>query len=116
MTTLAAIPVMDDQLDLLSLVSDNDTPLGKLHAADFEQACRAVADVDGWVNPNLVSAWLHARWGEIDPRSYAAKWAPACGPKGFMDTHHDVQVPIDGRHSRGNQNKSVAMRRLRDAA
>lgn len=113
---LASVPVCDDQLDLLSAIADTVTPLGKLHAEDFEQACRAVATNDGWVNPNLVSAWLHARWGDYSPNWYSAMWAPACGPNGFMDTHEDFQVPIDGKHSRGNQNKTVAMRRLRSAA
>jgi hypothetical protein len=113
MTTLAASPVDPHQLDLLDLLADADTPLGRLHRDDFEQACRAVADADGWVNPNLVSAWLHARWGEIDPRWYSAQWAPACGPKGFMDKHPEVRVQIDGKHSRGNSNKDVVYRRLR---
>lgn len=113
MTQLAAIPVCDDQLDLLTLVADNATPLGKLHRADFEEACRAVADADGWVNPNLVSAWLHARFGEINPRAYSAAWSSACGPNGFMDTHREIQVPIDGKHSRGNGGKTLPMRRLR---
>ncbi len=113
MTTLAATPVCDGQLDLLNAIADNTSPLGRLHRDDFEQACRAVADDARWVNPNLVSAWLHTRWGDYSPNWYSAQWAPACGPNGFMDTHEDFLVPIDGRHSRGNQNKSVAMRRLR---
>jgi glycine/D-amino acid oxidase-like deaminating enzyme len=114
MTTLAAHDLDPNQLDLLQLVADNDTPLGRLHRDDFEQACRAVADVDGWVNPNLVSAWLHARWGEINPRAYSAAWAGACSKSGFMDTHRDIQVPIDGKHSRGNGGKTLPMRRLRN--
>jgi hypothetical protein len=112
MTTLAAHDLDPNQLDLLQLVADNETPLGRLHRDDFEAACRAVADDAGWVNPNLVSAWLHARWGEIDPRWYSAQWAPACGPKGFMDKT-DVRVQIDATHSRGNGNKDVVYRRLR---
>jgi hypothetical protein len=111
-TQLAAHDLDPNQLDLLQLVADNDTPLGRLHRDDFEAACRAVADADGWVNPNAVSAWLHARWGEIDPRWYSAQWAPACGPKGFL-IKTDAWVPIDGEHSRGNSGKSVRMRRLR---
>jgi hypothetical protein len=109
---LSAIPVCDDQLDLLTLVADNDTPLGRLHRDDFEAACRAVADDNGWVNPNAVSAWLHARFGEINPRAYSAAWAGACSKNGFM-SKTDAWVPIDGEHSRGNSGKSVRMRRLR---
>lgn len=112
MTTLAAHDLDPNQLDLLEAIADNVTPLGRLHRDDFEQACRAVADDAGWVNPNLVSAWLHARWGEIDPRWYSSQWAPACGPKGFMDKTA-VRVQIDATHSRGNGNKDVVYRRLR---
>lgn len=111
-TTLAAAPLCDDQLDLLSCIAQQSSPLGKLHAADFEEACRAVADDAGWVNPNLVSAWLHAKRGEIDPRWYSAQWAPACGPRGFMDKTAE-RVQIDSTHSRGNGNKDVVYRRLR---
>lgn len=113
MTTLATTPVCDDQLDLLDAIADTETPLGSLHAADFREACEAVADADGWVNPNLVSAWLHARWGEIRPRWYSAMWSSSCGSKnGFMDKT-DRPVPIDPKHSRGNGNKSTVYRRLR---
>lgn len=112
MTILSATPVDPDQLDLLDAIADNETPLGSLHAADFRTACEAVADSEGWVNPNLVSAWLHARWGEINPRWYSAQWAPACGPKGFMDkTTRPVQ--IDPARSKGNGNKATVYRRLR---
>lgn len=111
MTTLSIVPVCDDQLDLLSAVADNSSPLGSLHRDDFELACRSVA-FQGVVNPNLVSAWLHARFGEIKPQWFSAQWAPACGPNGFMDTLPDV-VPIDSTHSRGNGNKAVNLRRLR---
>jgi hypothetical protein len=112
MTTLAAHDLDPNQLDLLSAIADVESPLGRLHRDDFEVACRAVADDAGWVNPNLVSAWLHARWGEFDPRWYSAQWAPACGPNGFMDKT-DVRVQIDATHSRGNGNKDVVYRRLR---
>lgn len=110
---LAATPVDPAQLDLLSCLAESTTPLGKLHADDFRQACEAVAFND-IVDPNLVSAWLHARFGDINPRWYAAQWAPACGPKGFMSTLAET-VPIDGRHSKGNSNKAVHLRRLRRA-
>lgn len=113
MTTLAAIPVDPNQLDLLSLVADNDTPLGTLHRDDFRAACEAdAADHDGWIHPSRVSAILHDRFGEIGPNWFAAQWAPSCGPNGFMDKT-DVEEPIDGTHSRGNGNKTVRLRRLR---
>lgn len=113
MTTLAAHDLDPNQLDLLSAIADDGGPLGRLHMADFEQACRAVADDAGWVNPNLVSAWLHAKWGDINPRAYSGAWSAACSKNGFMVTHRDIQVPIDGRHSQGNGNKSLPMRRLK---
>lgn len=113
MTTLASIPVCEDQLDLLSLVADAQTPLGALHASDFRSACEAVADADGWVDPNLVSKHLHDTFGEVNPRWYSAQWAGACGKNGFMDTHREVLVPIHAARSKGNGNKSMPMRRLR---
>lgn len=112
---LAAIPVCDDQLDMLTLIADEQTPLGKLHADDFRQACVAVADNHGYVNPNLVSALLHERFGEIKPQWYSAMWSASCGPNGFMDKHSH-EVPIDPRYSLGNGNKAVKWRRLRAAA
>lgn len=113
-TQLAAIPVCDGQLDILTTVADNETPLGQLHRDDFRAACEAVA-VDGWVDPNKVNALLHERFGEINVRWYSAQWAPACGPKGFMDkTERPVQ--IDGKHSKGNGNKETVWRRLRVAS
>lgn len=115
MTALATHELCDGQLDLLEAIADTSSPLGRLRMDDFREACEAVADSDGMVNPNLVSAWLHAKWGEINPNSYSAKWAPACGPNGFMDKT-DRPVRIDGRHSKGNSNKDVLYRRLRSAA
>ena len=111
MVTLAAVPVDPNQLDLLTLVADNATPLGQLHRDDFEQACRAVAFND-LVDPNLVSAWLHARFGEVNSRWLSAMWCAGCGPSGFMDKT-DTWVPIDGTHSKGNSNKQIRLRRLR---
>ena len=110
--TLAAVPVDPDQLDLLTCITDESTPLGSLHRADFQAACEAVADDDGWIDPNRVSAELHRRFGEINPRAYSAQWGPACGPKGFM-TKTDRPVAIDGAHSRGNSNKKTFWRQLR---
>lgn len=112
MTTLASHALDPDQLDLLACIADVETPLGSLHRDDFEAACRAVADSDGTVNPNHVSAYLHSRFGEINPRAYSAQWAGACSRSGFM-TNTDEWVQIDGTRSRGNSGKSVRLRRLR---
>lgn len=109
MTTLAAFPMSPGQMDLF----DDPTPLGELHKDDFEEACRAVADSAGVVNPNLVNAWLHAKWGEIDARWYSGCWTWSCAKNGFMDTLPDV-VQIDGKHSKNNANKGVKLRRLRN--
>lgn len=110
---LAAIPVCEDQLDLLSLVSDNDTPLGQLHRDDFRAACVEDGRAhNGMVHPSRVSLILHNRFGEINARSLSAQWAGACGPNGFMDKT-DIQVPIDARLSKGNGGKTVRLRRLR---
>ena len=116
MTTLATHDLDPNQLDLLAAIADNESPLGSLHASDFRAACEAVADSDGWVDPNLVSKRLHDTFGEISPRWYSAQWAGACGKNGFMDTHREVLVPIHAARSKGNGNKSLPMRRLRSAA
>jgi hypothetical protein len=103
-----------DQADFLDLLADDRTPLGKVAMEDFREACWADALAhDGEVHPSRVSAILHARFGEIDPRSFSARWAPACGKHGFLDKT-DVLVPIDGEHSRGNSNKEIRLRRWRD--
>lgn len=111
MTTLAT-GYLDDP-DLLDLIADTHTPLGVLRMDDFRAACRddALAH-DGWVHPSRVSALLHDRFGEIDSRSFSAKWAPACGRDGFLDKT-DTLAPIAAEHSRGNGNKSVRLRRWR---
>ena len=112
---LAATAIDPDQMSILDLVTDTGTPLGSLHRDDFEAACRAVADVSGWVNPNLVSAELHRRFGEINPNQYSAQWGPACGPRGFLNkTTHPIG--IDPARSRGNGNKATVWRRLRSAS
>lgn len=114
MTTLAARPVEGDQLDLLEQVAEQSSPQGHLHAQDFRRACEAVADPDGWVNPNDVSRHLHDRFGEINPRWYSAMWSGACGVNnGFMTTHRDRRVAIDPERSKGNGAKDMPMRRLR---
>lgn len=115
MTSLATHALDPDQLDLLACITDTSTPLGSLHRDDFEAACRAVADSDGTVNPNHVSACLHSRFGEVNPRWLSAMWSSACSKAGFMD-RTDEWVQIDGTHSRGNGGKSVRLRRLRGAA
>lgn len=102
-----------DEPDLLALLADDYTPLGRVRMDDFRAACRADAeDHDGWVHPSRVSAILHTRFGQIDPRSFSAKWAPACGPDGFLDKT-DRLAAIDATHSRGNSNKKVPLRRWR---
>ena len=113
MTTLAAVPVDPNQLDLLNEITDNATPLGSLHATDFRAACqRDAGDNDGWVHPSRVSAILTRWFGEYNPRWFSAQWAPACGPKGFLDKT-DVEAPIDAAVSKGNGNKLVKLRRWR---
>jgi hypothetical protein len=102
-----------DEPDLLDLLADDRTPLGRIRMEDFRDACRADADAHGgWVHPSRVSALLHQRFGEIDPRSFAARWAPACGKDGFLDKT-DVLDGIDPEHSRGNGNKQILLRRWR---
>lgn len=111
--TVAGAGRLDDP-DLLDLLADAQTPLGKVRMDDFREACRQDADAHGgWVHPSRVSALLHARFGEIDPRSFSAKWAPACGPNGFLTKTSEL-APIDPAHSRGNGNKDVRLRRWRD--
>ena len=113
MTTLAAIPVCDGQLDMLTVIADNDTPLGQLHRDDFRAACWQDASAHhGWVHPSRVSLILFNRFGEINPRWFSAQWAPSCGPKGFLDKT-DVEAPIDARLSKGNGGKTVKLRKWR---
>lgn len=115
MTTLAAIPVCEDQLDLLTLVADHDTPLGQLHRDDFRAACVEDGRAHGGlVHPSRVSLILHNRFGEVKPQWFSAQWAPACGPDGFLD-RTDIPADIDPTHSRGNGNKQTVYRRLRVA-
>jgi hypothetical protein len=112
-THLAAVPVDANQLDLLALVADNSTPLGRLHDLDFHAACIEDGRAhDGYVSTSRVSAILHRRLRDFNPRSLSAKWSGACGPDGFLDKT-DIDDPIDPTHSRGNGNKSTKLRRLR---
>lgn len=113
MTTLAVIPVCADQLDLLDLVADTQTPLGSLRTQDFRDACwRDANDHGGWVHPSRVSAALTRRFGEFNPRWFSAQWSPSCGPNGFL-VKTDVEAPIDSSVSKGNGNKTVKLRRWR---
>lgn len=108
MTTLSVRPVSDP--DLLDLLADQHTPLGKPLADKFRAACKRVADSHGGdVDPNLVRAELIDD-PDYDPRQYAALWAPACGRSGFL-RKTDVRVPICGQGSRGNSGKDVPLRR-----
>lgn len=112
-TILATRPVESEQLSILDLVTDVETPLGQLHAKDFREACeRDAAEHDGWIHPSRVSLLLHNAFDEINPRALSAQWAGACGRNGFMDKT-DVWAPIDARLSKGNGGKSVRLRRLR---
>lgn len=102
-----------DQPDLLDLLADDRTPLGRLRMDDFRAACWDDArEHDGEVHPSRVSALLHDRFGEIDPRSFSARWAPACGPNGFLDKTDEL-ADISPEHSQGNGNKKVRLRRWR---
>lgn len=111
MTVVGVGPL--DEPDLLTLLADTQTPLGKLRMDDFRNACWEDAQAhDGWVHPSRVSAILHARFGEIDPRSFSTKWTAATGKSGFLD-NTDRLAPIDAAHSRGNGNKKLRLRRWR---
>lgn len=111
MTNLAYSPT--DDYDLLALVADDYSAPGTVRMEDFREACWQEAEAhDGWVHPSRVSARLHARFGELNPRSYSAKWAPACGVNGFLDKT-DVPAPIDPTFSKGNGNKASVYRRWR---
>lgn len=116
MTSLATHPLNPDQLNLLDAITAVETPLGSLRFDDFKAACEAVADADGVVNPNLVSAYLHERHRDMKPNSYSAFWSKATSRNGFMDTLPDDLVRIDPKYSKGNGGKSVPRRRLRVVA
>lgn len=110
MTSLATHPV--DDPDLLTLLADELTPLGKPLADAFREACRTEAELhDGWVNPNNVRARLLGH-PSYEPRQYAALWAPACGRSGYLNKTTE-RVQISGEGSRGNGNKDVLLRRWR---
>lgn len=108
MTTLATHDLTEP--DLLTLIADTCTPLGKPFADRFREACEAEArENDGWINPSLVRARL-LNDPAYAPRTYSAQWAGACGRSGFM-VKTDIPVQITGEGSRGNSNKSTVWRR-----
>ena len=92
-THLAARPV--DEPDLLALIADEHTPLGKPLADAFRDACKAEAERAGsfdgespagpvgWVNPNRVRLALldHPSY---EPRQYAGLWSVACSRDGYL--------------------------------
>lgn len=118
MTTLATHAV--DDPDQLALIADDLTPLGRMFADKFRDACEAEARIDGifefggsgpvdWVNPNKVRARLLDD-PDYEPRQYAALWSASSGRQGFL-VKTDRLVQITGEGSRGNTNKSTFWRR-----
>lgn len=117
--TLATHPV--DEPDLLALLADEHTTLGKPLADAFRAACETEARVDGsfdgdnppgpyrWVNPSRVRA-LVLDHPSYEPRQYAALWSVGCARGGYM-TKTERLVAITGEGSRGNTNKSTFWRR-----
>lgn len=103
-----------DNRDELLLIADGMTPLSVDLAERFRDACLAEArEHDGWINPCAVTARLKADDPEVNTRRISALWSTAAAPDGYLDrTEHYVQ--IDGSVSRGNGNKSVALRLWRD--
>ena len=99
-----------DNRDELALIADGMTPLSVDLAERFRDACLAEArEHDGWINPNAVTGRLKAADPEVNVRRISALWSKAAAPDGYLDrTEHHVQ--IDGSVSRGNGNKSVALR------
>lgn len=115
MTTLSAYSPTDEQADLLALVADEHSPLGKPLADAFREACEAeAAEHGGWIDPNAVRARL-MHHPAYEPRQYAALWSASSGRNGFL-VKTDRLTPITGAGSRGNGNKAVPYRKLRGAA
>ena len=107
---LAATPV--DEPDLLALIADDLTPLGKPFADKFRAACEAEASSHGgWVDPNAVRLRLLDE-PDYEPRQYAALWSTACARDGYLDKT-DVPCPIAGKGSKGNTNKATTFRKWR---
>lgn len=117
MTALAVRPVDAETQETLHAVAGVSSPLGKLHANDFREACEYVASQhpDGLIHPSDVSWLLHHRFGEVNPRWLSSMWGAACSAGGFLDKT-DERRPIDPIFSRGNGGKDVRLRRLRGAS
>lgn len=101
-----------EEPDLLSLIADEHTPLSRMVADRFREACRADArEHDGEVNPNRVRERLLVGGVlDIEPRKYSSLWSTACARGGYLEKTKEWR-PIEGEGSRGNGNKSVLLRR-----
>jgi hypothetical protein len=121
MTRLATRPV--DDPDQLSLIADDWTPIRKPFADAFRDACQvesliagrfdgddAVGPI-GWINPSRVREQVLDHDG-YECRQFSALWSKACARDGYMDKTTRL-VPITGKGSRGNTNKSTFWRRWR---
>lgn len=113
MSTRLAAHALENE-DELALIADGMTPLSVDLAEQFREACLAEArEHGGWINPCRVTARLKDRDADVNVRRISALWSTAAAPDGYLDrTEHYVQ--IDGSVSRGNSNKSVALRVWRD--
>lgn len=102
--------------DLLGLVADAETPLGRSHYQRFLAACQADAMThDGLVSVNRVRRALTID-GElqIDPRAFSAMWAHATG-RGRPMVKADGWELCQGSAS-GNDGKPYKLRRWVGAA
>lgn len=108
MTTLSTHALEDP--DQLAIFADDWTPLAVDLTEAFKEACWAEARLhDGWVHPCKVTARLATADPDVNKRRISALWSTACGKDGYLD-RTDRMVQIDGSVSRGNGNKSVALR------
>jgi hypothetical protein len=106
MTTLSTSNLEPDLLDELALVSNAWTSLGKPFADAFRWACESEAAAnDGWIDPSNVRQLLLDH-PDYKPRQLSALWSSS------WLTKTDRPVPITGKGSRGNGNKSTWFRRL----
>lgn len=115
-TQLNQAPVEDDLLELL----DRTASAGgadDLFRDAFREACRVDAELhDGQVHPSRVNQRLRAVLGDqFNPRQLSGAWSWASSRNGFLDNTEDP-APIDPSVSKGNGNKTVTLRRWRDAA
>lgn len=74
-------PVDDPTADLLSLVADTDTPLGRERYEAFLVACAADATTHGGlVSVNRVRAALSVDGVlQVEPRAFSAMWSASTG-------------------------------------